>query len=134
MIKAFSKLNIYYKCSVLSGLFLIVLSLALIPFYFINLMEIPLGFLLGGAFGITIYFITGLLENKRPEYYKWAIMISVFRFILLAILLFVVALCYYKLDIKIFNIFTVTGGYFICLIIFVLLFLKKKKGNVDGSI
>ena len=134
MIKAFNKLNIYFKCSVLSGLFILVLSLALIPLYFFNLKDIPLGFILGGGFGILSYFVTGILENKRAEHYKWAILISVLRFLLLAILLFMVALCYYKWDIKIFNIFTVVGGYFICLIIFVLLFVVKKKGNEDGSI
>ena len=136
MIKAYNKLNIYHKCVVLSGLFLLLLSLALIPLYFFNYIDIPLGFLLGGMYGILCYFIIGLLENKRGEYYKWAVLISILRFIVLAILLVLVALCYYKWEIKIFNIFTVLGGYLICLVVFIILsvFASKRERKIDGSI
>lgn len=127
MKQGFEKLNIYHKCSVLSGLFLIVLSLALIPLYFFNYMDIPLGFMLGGSYGILIYFITGILENKRDEHYKWAVVISFLRYLLFATLLVLVGLCYYKWDIKIFNIFSVVGGYLICLAVFIILFVIKSK-------
>ena len=135
MIKALSKLNIYHKCVVLSGLFLLVLSLALIPLYFLNYKDIPLGFILGGGYGLLSYFLIGILENKRSEYYKWAVMISILRFVVLAALLFLVGLCYYKWDLKIFNIFTVVGGYFICLVVFIVLSaLNKSERKTDGSI
>ena len=136
MIKAFSKLNIYLKCVVLSGLFLLLLSLALIPLYFINYMDIPLGFILGGGYGMLCYFLIGILENKRAEYYKWAVLVSILRFVVLAALLFFVALCYYKWDIKIFNIFTVLGGYLICLVVFLILSViaSKRERKTDGSI
>ena len=136
MKSAFEKLNIYHKCSVLSGLFILFLSMALIPLYFFNLMDIPLGFLIGGVYGITVYFVTGILENKRQDYYKWAILISAFRYLVFAALLVLVGLCYYKWDIKIFNIFTVVGGYLICLVVFVILFIlqNKKERKMNGSI
>ena len=136
MIKALNKLNIYYKCVVLSGLFLLVLSLALIPLYFNNNMDIPLGFILGGGYGLLCYFFIGFFENKRSEYYKWAVVISISRFVILAILLFFVALCYYKWDIKIFNIFTVLGGYLICLLVFITLSIiaSRQERKTNGSI
>ena len=133
MKQAFEKLNIYHKCSVLSGLFLIVVSLALIPLYFLGYKDIPLGLILGGIYGVVAYFVTGYLENKRGNYYKWAVLVSVFRYLLFIVLLIIVALCYYKWDIKIFNIFSVCGGYFICLVVLIILFmLKGRKEN--GSI
>ena len=134
MIKALNKLNIYHKCVVLSGLFLILISLGLIPLYFYNHMDIPLGILLGGTYGILVYFIVGLLENKRSDYYKWAILIAILRFFFLAVLLVLVALCYYKWELKIFNIFAVVGGYLICLVVLLLLFMLKKERKIDGSI
>ena len=132
----FGKLNIYHKCSVLSGLFLLLISLALIPLYFFNYMDIPLGIILGGSYGVVIYFITGLFENKRGEYYKWAIVISVLRFFVFAFLLVLTGLCYYILEIKIFNIFSVVGGYLVCVVVLVLLFIQqnKKERKIDGSI
>ena len=134
--KALKKLNIYYKCVVLSGLLLLVLSLGLIPLYFNNNMDIPLGFILGGGYGLLCYFFIGLFENKRSEHYRWVLVISISRFVILAALLFFVALCYYKWDIKIFNIFTVLGGYLICLLIFIILSVTNKESerNIDGSI
>ena len=136
MIKALKKLNIYLKCVVFSGLFLLVLSLSLIPLYFFNYKDIPLGFILGGGYGMLCYFIIGILENKRNEYYKWAVLVSILRFAILAALLFFVALCYYKWDIKIFNIFTVLGGYLICLVVFLILsvFASRQERKTNGSI
>ena len=134
MKQAFEKLNIYYKCSVLSGLFLIFISLCLIPLYFFGYMDIPLGFLLGGVYGVIVYFFTGLLENKRQDYYKWAVVLSVLRFFILAVLLVLAALCYYKWELKIFNIFSVVGGYLLSLVVLIILFVVKDKGNnrLDG--
>ena len=134
MKQAFEKLNIYYKCSVLSGLFLIFISLCLIPLYFFGYMDIPLGFLLGGVYGVVVYFFTGLLENKRQDYYKWAVVLSVLRFFILAVLLVLTALCYYKWELKIFNIFSVVGGYLLSLVVLIILFVVKDKGNnrLDG--
>ena len=127
MIKAFRKLNIYHKCAVLSGFFVCILSLCLIPLFFIDLGDVVWGLLLGCGFGILSYFVTGLLENKHAEHYKWAIFVAIFRFLLFAILLILLALCYYKWDIKIFNIFSFVGGYFICLVVLIILFIIKDK-------
>lgn len=135
-LEGYDKLNIYHKCSVLSGLFILLISLALIPLYFFNYMDIPLGFMLGGLFGISTYFLVGVLENKKNEYYKWAIVISILRFFVFAFLLVLVGLCYYIWEIKIFNIFSVVGGYLLCVVVLVILFLiqSKKERKIDGSI
>lgn len=137
MIKeGYDKLNIYHKCSVLSGLFILLISLCLIPLYFFNYMDIALGFILGGAFGVFTYFVVGILENKKSDYYKWAIVISILRFFVFALLLVLIALCYYIWEIKIFNIFSVVGGYLVCVVVLVILFLiqNKKERKIDGSI
>ena len=99
-------------------------------------MELPFGLLLGGGFGVLSYFVTGLFENKKDESYKWAVVISILRFVILGILLFLVGLCYYKWEVKIFNIFTVVGGYSLCLVVLIILFVLKDKQErkIDGSI
>ncbi|MCR4879576.1 MAG: hypothetical protein K5906_01290 [Bacilli bacterium] len=132
MLKAYRKLNIYYKCSVLSGLLLCLISLGLIPLYFIGYKDIPLGFILGFIYAIGIDLLFGIFEKKRGDYYKWAVVISIFRYFLFAALLVLVGLCYYKWDIKIFNIFSVTGGYLLSQLVFIILFIKERKDN--GSI
>ena len=104
--------------------------------FYIVYMDIPLGFLLGGAYGVLVYFIVGILEEKKQEDYKWAIVISVLRFFVFAFLLVLVGLCYYIWEIKIFNIFSVVGGYLVCVVVLVLLFIQqnKKERKIDGSI
>ncbi len=127
MLEAYKELNIYHKCAVLAGLLLCITSLALIPLYFFGYMNIPLGIILGAGYAIIIDVIFGIYENHRKEDYKWAVVISITRFILFAILLVLVALCYYKWDIKIFNIFAVTGGYLTSQVIFVILAAINKR-------
>lgn len=131
MKKALQKLNIYYQCSALSGFFLLLISLLLIPLYFFNLKEIPLGILLGGIYGILIFYFTGLLNDKLPNKYRWAIIIAILRFFLFGILLFLVGLCYYYWDVKLFNIFGVFGGYLFVVLIFIILqFIDNKKEKI----
>ena len=122
------KLNIYYKCSILSGFFILTLSIGFLPLYFVNLHEIPLGVILGGEYGILSTFIMGLLEEKYGQHYRWAIIVSILRYVLFAVILFLVGLCYYKWDIKYFNIFSTFASYIAVLGILILchLFPDKK--------
>ena len=136
MISKLGKYNIYYKCSILSGFFLALISLGLIPLYFFSLKEIPLGILLGGGLGIISYLIVGILEDKRSTGYKWAVVVSIVRYFVFALLLLLLGLCYYKWEIKIFNIFGFVGGYLLVTIIFVIIYLltKHQEERKDGSI
>ena len=131
MIKWFDKLNIYYKCSVLSAIFLF-LALALLPlFHFNNMNEYPLGLILGVSMGELIFILNGYLENKYPDTYKWAVAFNVFRYLLFAILLIVLALCYYKWEIKVFNLFTYVSGYTLVYLIFIILYAYE--GRKEGE-
>lgn len=127
MKKAFDKLNIYFKCVVMSGLFLLVISLGLIPLYFYKFADIPLGFIVGTGYGMISYLVTGLLEERFKKSYYWALIVSVLRLIVFAVLLILFALCYYKWDIKWINIFSYVGGYLIVSIIFAVLYVGHKK-------
>jgi predicted histidine transporter YuiF (NhaC family) len=74
-----------------------------IPFYFIDLQEIPQGLLLGALVGIVPYILLGTIEkgetNKKSS--KGAIILSISRFVLIAIALTLSATAYYHFDLKI---------------------------------
>lgn len=136
MKKAFDKLSICYKCAVLSGLFLLLLTLCLIPCFIFGYMDIPLGFIVGFSYGILLYSIVGLYEDKSHYGYKGAITIIVVKYLVFGALLFLLGLCYYRWDVKLFNLFTVVGGYLIVLVIYVVLNLMegKKERVKNGNI
>ena len=133
MKKWFDKLNIYFKCSILSAIFLLLSTISLPLFNHFNLLEIPLGYLLGSAFGILIYFVNGLLEEKNKQTYKWAVVFITFRYFLFALFLILLGLCYYYWEIRIFNLFAFASGYVTCIIISLILYLlegrKEKRNN-----
>lgn len=123
----FGKLNIYYKCCILSAIFLILFSLLLIPLYFFNYAEIPLGLALGLGYGSIIYLIFGYLEDKKKEGYFFMIVVSSLRYFVFAIVLILLALCYYIWDIRYFNLISYVGGYVVTTVIFAILFYKTNK-------
>lgn len=127
--KWFDNLNIYFKSSLLSTILLIVISLLLIPLYFFKLKEIPLGLMLGSGLGIIVYFLTGIFEEKKKDTYHWAIIIMVTRLLIFSVLLILIALCYYKWDIKLFNLFSFVGGYTLTLIMLVIFYIRKDKNG-----
>lgn len=132
MKKWFLQLNQYYKVAFLSLCCSLIIFLLFIPFYFFELNEIPQGFILGAITGIIPYFLYGLIENKerKNKTNKLAITLMIFRFLLIGVVIVLAAVLYYKLDAKIFNVFAVVGGYFVTLILLMIVFLVgKKHGN-----
>lgn len=128
----FDKLNIFYKCGFLSAIFLIIISLSLIPLYFVGWQEIPLGILLGLGYGSIIYILFGYIDNKKKNGYFLMIMVSIFRYFIFAIILILIALCYYVWGIRYFNLIAYAGGYLINTIIFVILyFLENRKAKTN---
>lgn len=123
MRKWLGKFNIFYQCSILSAIFLVIISLGLIPLYFIGWKEIPLGILIGLGYGILIYLLFGFLEDKHKEGYLLMITISTFRYFVFALILVFLAICYYVWDFKYFNIIAYVGGYMVCTITLVTLFI-----------
>ena len=91
-------------------------------------MEIPQGILLGGMVAILIYLFLGLFNNeeKKKESLVITVVILIVKFILIAGLLVLIGWLYYGNNFKAFNIFAVAGGYFIPLIIHVILVRKEK--------
>ena len=127
----YAHLNLNLKTVVWSIIVVAILVIALSPLFFFSLMEIPLGIALGGSVGILNYLILGLIDDK--EYKKVNLVLTIVtiivRFLVIAGVLVLVGFLYYKLNIKLFNIFAVAGSYFISFIVSI--FILRKEGTND---
>ena len=130
MNKWFDKLNIYLKCSTLSAIFFLLINIGFIPCYVVGELSLPLGINLGLVVGILVYVVTGILELKFPKSHLWVIILNATRFLLFAGILILIAICYYKIGIKLFNLFTYVGGYLLVLLFLLTLYYDEyKKGK-----
>ena len=128
MTSFWNKLNVYYKTALLSLAIGVVLALILMFLFFMGLGEIVLGISLGILFGIIIYLINGIIENKQEESNKYRLSVA-FVFIRLVLLVgFMVGMgfLYYPGNVHTFNIIGIAGGYFIVEIAFIVLHLRKR--------
>ena len=126
------KLKIEYQVVVWSFLTIVGLITLAIPCFFFSLMEIPQGIALGGSVSVVIYLILGLFNN--PEKAKKSLVITVVvlivKLLVIGGILFLVGWLYYGIGFKAFNIFAVAGGYFIPMVIHLILVRKEKvSGN-----
>lgn len=125
----YRQLNIYFKTVFWSVLITLGVTICLTPLFFFNLMDIPLGILLGGIFGALYYFIAGF--NQREEYSRKAmvldVIILILRFTIFAGAMFGLAWLYYKSNIHIFNIFGFAGAYLACMLVYLILVGKESK-------
>lgn len=121
-------LKLEYKVVVWSLVVTLGLFTLTIPFYFFSLMEIPQGILLGGITGAIIYIFLGLFSNpeKPKKTIVFTVVTMIIRLLVIAGILFLVGWLYYGLGFKAFNIFAVAGGYFIPLVIHVILVRKER--------
>lgn len=128
MINWYRRLNIEFKTMVWSIIVTLGLLLLMIPLFFFSLMEIPLGVALGASVGIITYLALGLVENKSKQKLSIGLTITiiVLRLLVIAGILFLVGWLYYTKEVKIFNIFAVVGGYFMTLVINIILVRKEK--------
>ena len=125
----YRQLKIEYQIALWSLIVISGLILALIPCFFFSLMEIPQGIALGGIVSIIIYVFLGLFEkNEDPKksLIIAAIMIAV-RLLVIGGILFLAGWLYYNQGLKAFNIFAVTGGYLIPIVINIILVLVRKE-------
>ncbi len=127
-------LRFEYKIAFWSLVFLMAITICLIPLWFFSLMEVPQGILLGGSVGVITYLLLGLFNN--PEKQKQSLVITtiimIVRFLLIAGILFLVGWLYYVKDMKAFNIFAVVGGYTLTIIVnIVLVRMEKVSGNIQ---
>lgn len=124
-----SKLSINLKTVVLSIGAVLFVYLCLIFGYFIDLKDIPNGLLLGGIVGIAGFLLMSLADKLDEDKTKpiFAIIFIIIRFILIGAIIVLVALMNYRWNINLFNIFAVVGGYFIPLVINIIVYVAERK-------
>lgn len=129
MKKWFLSLNSSFKTFILSALLVTVVVGATLVLIYWNLLEIPLGILLGGFIGSLGYYFLGLIENKNPTRGSIGLIILaiIVRFLVLTVVLIIAGVTYFKFDKHIFNLFAVIGGYLCPLIIYVIINIKEVK-------
>ena len=98
--------------------------------FFVNFMEVPLGFALGGVVVSSLYLLGHFLyvvDVKNGSVKYSILMVGIRNFILIASII-VLALMYYRWNIKLFNIFAYIGIYTGGVIIYVIdhLVVKNK--------
>ena len=134
MINKIKSLNIFLRCFIYSGTLSLILYILMIPMLFFELGDYPNGLLLGEFISYLFCFFLGIFSNKLAK--KNTIVIIVLlalRILVLGGLMYLVGWMYYSQGLHIFNLFTVTGGYFIPLIILFTLALverRREKKNV----
>ena len=103
--------------------------LALIFGYFINYPDIPNGLILGGGIGVASYFILGVVDKRDKEKNKpvLTIIVTILRYLLIVAAIVLSALCQFKWAYKIFNLFSLVGGYLIPLIVYIIVTLVERK-------
>lgn len=125
----FNKLNIYFRVTICSLILLVLFAMALSFLFFIGYLDIPLGLILGAGINIIGYFVLGLLEQRAKDNSKGtgSIIVTVARFVVLAITIVLVGWLYYEKNIQIFNIFSLICGYIYPLCVLLILTVLQKK-------
>ena len=131
MKEKFQALNVFHRCFVISFIVSLGLFICMIPLIIFNWGEIPFGLLLGEFVSYLSYFVLGFVVKSKPTSKKsnsLIVTVLIVRVLILAIVSVGVAFLYYKYNHRIFNLFAVMGGYFIPLIVLIILVIKEKKG------
>lgn len=125
----YTKLSIAYKATFVSFIASIVVYLALIFAYFIDKSDIPNGLILGGGLGVLSYLLIGVVEKYDEKRQKpvLTVVVTILRYIVIAASIILSALSYYKWGYKIFNLFSLVGGYLIPLIVYIIITLVERK-------
>ena len=131
MKEKFQALNVFHRCFVISFIVSLGLFICMIPLIIFNWGEIPFGLLLGEFVSYLSYFVLGFVVKSKPVSKKsnsLIVTVLIVRVLILAIVSVGAAFLYYKYNHRIFNLFAVMGGYFIPLIVLIILVIKEKKG------
>lgn len=130
MKKLFKRINLYYKVSFISIFSVLIIFLILIAIFFKTLI-IPFSFFFGGFFGSLFYLIYGYIEEKiRAERkMKWAIAITIIRFIVLLIIFVAEFLTFEFSDLILYEPISLVLGYFLPIIILVIINLSQERSK-----
>ena len=128
MINRIKSLNIFLRGFIYSSTLSLGLYILMIPMLFFKLGEYPNGLLLGEFISYAFCFFIGLFSNKLAKKSTVAIIvILVLRILVLGAVMFLVGYLYYEQNLHIFNLFTVTGGYFIPIIVIMIVALVERR-------
>ncbi|MCR5184988.1 MAG: ATP synthase subunit I [Bacilli bacterium] len=124
----FRQLSISYQTALISSIVVLVGFLATLFGYFTKYPDIPNGVLLGGLIGILSYLLMGLVEkyDERKGKPVLTVVMTVVRFILIALVIVLSAYLWFKKDYHIFNLFSELIAYAASLITFIVLYLVEK--------
>lgn len=128
MLNKFKSLNVFLKSAIISLLVSVVLYVLTLPFVFYDLGEYCNGLLLGQFISYLFMLIIGLNDKYMDEKHtKFIVLTLILRFVTLAIVMVVIGILYYKTRFRAFNLITVMGGYFIPLIVLLIVSSVKRK-------
>ncbi len=130
--KKFKALNIFLQTFICSLILIIVVFLCMIPLIIFGYGDIAYGFVLGGFISIMGDLVLGLMTNKHNDdrkYAKKTVAVLVIRLVVLALVLVGASVLYYLFNIELFNIFSIVVGYFIPLLVLLLLSVLERKKN-----
>ena len=107
-----------------------ILGFAVTSFLISTHVDIPLGFVLSGGIIAFIYVLSSILKSidERRGSSVFSIIAIILRSVLTLTSLLLLALMYYKWDIKLFNIFVFVGMYSFGIIIYMIIYIVSKKG------
>lgn len=129
--KKIRQLSILKQVAIYTTIATLVLFVGTSVCFWFNLMEIPLGILLGGVGSSLSFAIFTIKENSLSD--RLLMKLTILCVIIMALIhisTIVLAGClYYVADLHIFNLFATFGASFIGLIVFVTLSLIQKKGE-----
>ena len=125
----FQEANNSIKTAIITYAFTLVGFISTIFLFFIEMMDIPLGILLGGGVFGSLALVSGLVEKKDEERTTpiYSIILIALRFLLLVALTIIIALMYYRWNLKIFNVFAFVGSYLASTIAMIVVYLIFKK-------
>ena len=117
------------KTAIITYLITLVGFCSTIFLFFMGMMDVPLGILLGGGVFGSLALISGLAEKKDEERDTpiYSIILIGLRFLLLVALTIIIALMYYRWNLKIFNVFAFVGAYLTSTIAMIVVYLIFKK-------
>ena len=129
MIEKFKNLSIFLQSFIVSTFVCVLLFLLMIPLIIFNWGEISYGLALGEFISFIFCLITGIFDSSKKEIRNKGFLITmiILRLLVLGGVLFLVGYLYYTKGIHIFNIFAVVGGYFIPLVILIILALRERR-------
>ena len=129
MIEKFKNLSIFLQSFIISTFVCVLLFLLMIPLIIFNWGEISYGLVLGEFISFIFCLITGIFDSSKKEIRNKGFLITmiILRLLVLGGVLLLVGYLYYTKGIHIFNIFAVVGGYFIPLVILIILALRERR-------